>query len=336
MNRLNRILCFVLGCIIFLIGSIAYSQEYPSKPIRIIIPFAAGSGIDNIGRAIGQKMAESMGQQVIFDNRPGVNGALGTEAAAKAAPDGYTLILGGSGNFAINMSLYNKLPYDSEKDFAPIIHFGTLDYFLVASNNLPVNSVKGFVDLAKASPGKRTMVYASASSQMAGELFKFTTGVNLTMVPYKSLSQALLDLASGEVDVGFLDTASALPHIQAGGRLKALAVTTPKRYALLPGVPTFAESGYPTVAPRCCANFRWFATAVCAEVFSCGRTGRGFAPGPSALLAVGNAVFEPDSLPRRIVLGRPSRSGRCRMAGGGAPGQGTAPLQARRRGAWSR
>ena len=239
-----------------LIASPSFAQDaWPSKPIRIIVPFAAGSGADLVARTVGQKMAENMRQQIAIENRPGVNGAIGTDAAAKAAPDGYTIILGGPGNFAINMSSYSKLPYDSERDFTPVAMIGTFFYFLVAGSKLPVSSVEAFVDLAKANPGKRTVAYASASTQMAGELFKFMVGANLTMVPYKSLSQVVLDLASGEVDVGFLDSGSAYPHIQKGGRLKALAVTTTSRDPLLPAVPTFAEAGYPTVTTSAWLGF---------------------------------------------------------------------------------
>lgn len=227
----------------------SFAQDaWPSKPVRIIVPFAAGSGVDVIARTVAQKMAENMRQQFVIDNRPGVNGALGTDAAAKAAPDGYTIILGGTGNFAINMSLYSKLPYDSQRDFTPVAIIGDLFYFLVSGSKLPANSVGEFLTLAKAKPGQRTIAYASASTQMAAELFKFKVNANLRMIPYKSLSQVVLDLASGEVDVGFLDSGSAYPHIQPGGRLKALAVTTTSRDPLLPTVPTFAESGYPAVA----------------------------------------------------------------------------------------
>ncbi len=222
----------------------SFAQPYPSKPVRLIVPFAAGSSTDIIARIISQKLTESLGQQVVVDNRPGANGIIAADAAAKAAPDGYTLFMGTSSTQGVNISLFNKLPYDPVRDFIPITQVGNVAYFLVVGGNLPVNSVKELVALAKANPGKRTLASTASVSQLAGELFKLTAGIDMTIVPYKTPSTAFIDLASGQVDALFDGAPSSLPQIK-GGRLKALGVTSAKRSALLPEVPTIAESGYP-------------------------------------------------------------------------------------------
>ena len=244
MNRLRRALRYALGCAIFLAGFAAHSQGFPNKPIRIISPFAAGSSTDLIARLIGQKLTENLGQQVIVDIRPGANGIIGADATAKAAPDGYTIVLASNGTHGINSSLFSKLPYDPMKDFAPITRVGHVAYFLVTNAGSPLNSMKDLVAMAKANPGKHTLSYAASVAQLTGELFKLTVGINMTPVPYKSPVTAFTDLVGGLVDAHFEPIPSALPQVKAG-RLKALAVTSAKRSALAPDVPTVAESGYP-------------------------------------------------------------------------------------------
>lgn len=232
-----------------LLGLVLYAgavraQPYPNKPIRLIIPFAAGSATDTGARIIAQKLSEALKQQVVVDPRPGANGIIAVEAVAKAAPDGYTIVLASNGTHGINVSLFDKLPYDPVKDFAPIARLGNLAYFLAVPNSLPVNSVKELVALAKANPGKRTLGSTASVSQLTGELFKLTTGIEMTNVPYKSPSPALIDLTSGQLDALFDSTTTSLPHIKSG-RIKVLGVTSAKRSLMWPEAPTIAESGYP-------------------------------------------------------------------------------------------
>lgn len=236
-------LLLVLGLTLSEAG-VSFAQSFPSKPIRLIQPFAAGSGTDILARIICQKLTEYLGQQVNVDNRPGANGAIAAETAAKAIPDGYTLLMGSSSTHGVNVSLYNKLPYDPVRDFAPITQVGNTAYLLVAGNNLPVNSVKELVTLARANPGKRTLASVASVSHLTGELFKLMAGVDMTMVPYKATPMAYIDIASGQVDAIFDGAASALLQLK-GGRLKVLGVTSATRSVLLPDVPTIAESGYP-------------------------------------------------------------------------------------------
>lgn len=225
------------------VGSV-FAQAYPTRPVRLIVPFAAGSGTDIIARIVSQKLGEALGQQIVVDNRPGANGIIAADAAAKAAADGYTLFMGTSSTQGVNVSLFEKLPYDPVKDFAPITQIGALAYFLVVGSPLPVSSVRDLVALAKANPGRRSLASTASVSQLTGELFKLTAGIDMTMVPYKAAPAAFIDLASGQVDALFGDTASTLPQIK-GGRLKALGVASARRSPLLPEVPTIAESGYP-------------------------------------------------------------------------------------------
>lgn len=222
----------------------ATAQTYPSKPIRIVVPFSPGNTGDIVVRLIGQKLSEKLGQQVVVDNRPGAGAIIGTEAVAKAAPDGYTILTGSNGSFGINSSLYSKLPYDPVKDFTPITQVGNVSYLLAVANNHPANSVKEFVALAKAEPGKRTLAYTASVSQLFGALFQLAAGISLTPVPYKSLSTEFIDVSSGQVDALLETVTGQLPQVKAG-RIKVLAVASAKRSMLLPEVPTIAESGYP-------------------------------------------------------------------------------------------
>jgi tripartite-type tricarboxylate transporter receptor subunit TctC len=221
-------------------------QPYPSKPIRLIVPFPPGGSIDPVARMIGPKLTETWGQPVIVENRPGANGAIGTEVLAKAAPDGYTLVLLGGGTHVINALMVKNLPYDSVKDFAPVATVQRSDYVLVVHPSMPVSNLKQFIALAKARPGQ--VSYASAGygnmNHLAAELFNMLTGVKTVHVPYKGGGQALIDLMGGQVQLHFAVVVSALPHIKSG-RLKPLAIGGETRFPALPHVPTFTEAGLP-------------------------------------------------------------------------------------------
>ncbi len=196
MNFLRASIRQVMGCIILVTALAAQSQEFPSKPIRIISPFSAGSSTDLIARVIGQKITENTGQQVIVDTRPGANGIIGVDLAAKAAPDGYTIVLASNGTHGINVSLFNKLPYDPVKDFAPVTQVGHVAYLLLTSNSAPFNSLQDLVAAAKANPGRHTLGSAASVAQLTGELLKVTAGMNVSAVPYKTFAAAVTDLVN--------------------------------------------------------------------------------------------------------------------------------------------
>jgi tripartite-type tricarboxylate transporter receptor subunit TctC len=221
-----------------------FAQGYPSKPIRLIVPFAAGGGNDNVARLVGKRLADSLGQPVLVDNRPGAGGVVGAELAARSAPDGYTLFLGGVGSHAINPNLHEKLPYDPIRDFAPIELLAQAPLVMVVHPSVPARSFAEFVAYARANPGR--LNFASngngSSSQLAAVMFDSMAGVDMVHVPYKGLSPALADLLSGQVQVMFSSVVAILPHIKTG-RLRGLAVTGGKRLAAMPELPTIAESG---------------------------------------------------------------------------------------------
>lgn len=220
------------------------AAQYPVKPIRIIVPFGAGGPSDLLARTTGQKLTEAWGQQVLIDNRPGANGVVGSELAAKSAPDGYTLLMGTNGTHGINASLFPKLPYDTVKDFAPITRVGLAPYVLVAHPSLPVRSVKELIQLARARPGEITSASGGSPSQLAAELFKRTARIDVVVVPYKGNAPAVSAVISGEVSLVFGGIAQSAPQVKAG-RLRALGVASLQRSAVIPEVPTIAESGLP-------------------------------------------------------------------------------------------
>lgn len=199
-----------------LFAGLVGAETYPSKPVRVIVPFSPGSAGDVSARIIAQKLTESMKQSFVVELRPGANSIIGTEAAAKATPDGYTLILGSIGSHGINPSLVSKLPYDPVKDFAPIAYVGSTPYLLTVGGNSPVGSIKDLVAQAKAEPGKRTLGYMASFGQLVGELFKLTARIDVTLVPYKNVSDAYVDQANGQLDGLFNSTASSLPPHQGG------------------------------------------------------------------------------------------------------------------------
>jgi tripartite-type tricarboxylate transporter receptor subunit TctC len=245
MNRCVRAALLAAFLTAFLDGA-ASAQAYPSKPVRLIVPFAAGGGNDNVARLVGKRLSEGLGQPVVVDNHPGAGGVLGAEAAARSAPDGYTLFLGGVGSHAINPNLMKNLPYDPIRDFAPVELLAQAPLVLVVHPSIPARSLAEFVAYARAHPGK--LNFASngngSSSQLAAVMFESMAGIDMVHVPYKGLSPALTDLLSGQVQLMFSSVVAILPHIKAG-KVRALAVTGTKRLASTPGLPTIAESGFP-------------------------------------------------------------------------------------------
>jgi len=224
----------------------AQAQTWPAKPVRLIVPFTPGGGNDTIARLVGQKLSASLGQQVIVDNRAGAGGTIGAEAAARSAPDGYTMFLAGVATHGINPNLRKKLPYDPVKDFQPVSLIASAPLIVVVHPSLPVRTTRDLVALAKAKPGQVTYASngAGGSSHMAVELFNMMTGTKMLHVPYKGLSPALTDLISGQVQVMFSSAVAMLPQVKTG-RLRAIAMTGAKRSPALPEVPTVAESGVP-------------------------------------------------------------------------------------------
>jgi tripartite-type tricarboxylate transporter receptor subunit TctC len=220
-------------------------QVYPIKPIRLIAPFAPGGPTDLFARLMGAKLGERLGQPVLVENRPGAGGSVGAEVAAKSAPDGYTLILVSS-SFAVNATLYPKLPYDALRDFAPITLLASAPFLLVAHNSVPASSVRELIALAKANPGK--LNYGSGGSgsgpHIVAELFKSEAGVDIVHVPYKGTGPLTAALVAGDVQLAFGNIFALVPQVKSG-RLKALAVTGRERSSALPEVPNVAESGLP-------------------------------------------------------------------------------------------
>jgi len=226
---------------------IAVAQPaYPSKPIRMIVPFPPGGPNDILGRVVAAKLTEQLGQQVVVDNRGGAGGIIGAEIAARSAADGHTLLLSGTASMAINPGLHKKLPYDPLKDFAPISMLATAPSLLTVHPSLAVRSVKDLITLAQAKPGKLNFVSAGHGTppHLAGELFKSMTGVDMVHVPYKGGGPALADLLAGQVELYFSGISSVLPFVKEN-RLRGVAVTSAKRTAVLPDTPTVSESGLP-------------------------------------------------------------------------------------------
>jgi tripartite-type tricarboxylate transporter receptor subunit TctC len=241
--QIKRWLSVVLSAV--LIPGAALAQTYPAKPIRIIVPFAAGGAVDVVARAVGQRMSEQMASPVIIENKPGASANLGAELVAKAQPDGYTVLMGANG-LATNMTLFRNLGFDTAKDFAPIARIGYAPLVLVVEASSPAKSLKDLIALAKAQPGSLT--YGSAgngqSGHLASELLKLTTKIDVVHVPYKGGSPALTDLMGGRLSFMIINPIEVVSNIKSG-RLRALAVANPKRIAMLPDVPTFTEAGVP-------------------------------------------------------------------------------------------
>ena len=224
--------------------SLAHAQNYPNKTIRMIVPFPAGGATDIVARLVAQKLGDAMGQQVIVDNRGGAAGTIGSDLAAKSPPDGYTILIGTSSTHAIAQSLYAKLPYDSIRDFTPVIGIATATIVLSMHPSVPAKTVRELIVLAKAKPDALSFASSGSGgvSHLVGEMFKAQAGVQMLHIPYKGDAPALADLVGGQVSLEFGTALSFLPYIQSG-RLKALAVTSLKRSQVMPDVPTVAESG---------------------------------------------------------------------------------------------
>jgi tripartite-type tricarboxylate transporter receptor subunit TctC len=235
----------LLLALLAIAGPVA-GQQYPARPIRMIIGFPPGGGTDIVGRIVGQKLSEALGQQILPDNRGGAGGLIGAELAARAAPDGYTVMMAHIAAISILPSLISKLPYDPQKDFAPISLVAIGPNLLVVHPSLPARSVKELVALAKARPGQ--LQYASPGAgtvqHLAGELFKLQAKVDMLHVPYKGSGQSIVDLIAGHVHLDFDSVPPVLPHVRSG-RLRALAVTSEKRFSILPDIPTVTEGGVP-------------------------------------------------------------------------------------------
>lgn len=227
-------------------SSAAIADAYPTKPIRLIIPFAVGGSTDNLGRVLAARLSEKLGQQVVADNRPGAGGNIGTDLVAKAPADGYTLLFATEGTLGINPSLYKKLPFDPEKDFTPIAQFASVPNILVVNPRVQAKTVQELAAYAKSKPASLNMGSAGngTTNHLSGELFQSMTGTSFTHVPYKGSGPAMADLLADQIQLMFDNLPGSLPHVKAGS-LRALAVTSAKRSPLLPDVPTMAEAGVP-------------------------------------------------------------------------------------------
>ena len=236
---------FALLLLALVVTAPVQAQQYPSRPVRLIVASSPGSGADIVSRIVGQKLAAGLGQQVIVDNRAGAGANLGAEIAAKAPPDGYTLFMGTPAH-AINASLFSGLAYDIVRDFAPVALVSTGQYVVIVHPSVPARTVKELIALARRQPG--ALAYGSAgpgnSTHLAGELFNSMAGTKMLHVPYKGSGPGLIDLMSGQIQVYFANLTAGLPHIRTN-RVRALGVTGPRRTALLPDLPTVAEAGLP-------------------------------------------------------------------------------------------
>ncbi|HOW48393.1 MAG: tripartite tricarboxylate transporter substrate binding protein [Rubrivivax sp.] len=219
----------------------AAAQAWPTKPIRAVVPFAAGSATDQIGRAFAEKMAATLGQPVVIDNKPGANGMLGAEAVAAAAPDGYTILIGTNSTNAALKFLLKKLPYDQDKAFVPVAFIGSVPLMVAVNNDVPAKTLKELVELARAKPGQVSVAYATTSQQVSSEMLASMAGVKFNMIPYKSGPAAMTDLIGGQVNVFTADFGVTVPQLKAG-KIRGLAVTSTQRSKAVPEVPTVNEA----------------------------------------------------------------------------------------------
>jgi tripartite-type tricarboxylate transporter receptor subunit TctC len=249
MNRartLSFIASLLLACFACAAGSLA--ADFPTKPLRIVVPFPPGGLLDLLGRGLAPSLSTQLGQPVVIDNRPGANGMIGSDAVAKAAPDGHTLLIGGGSSFVVNPLINPSLAFDPMKDLAPVSMVSRGPMVLVANPSFQARSVGELIALAKAAPGK--LSYGTPGNgnpnHLAGELFKSAAGINLVHVPYKGASFVITDVIAGHVPVAFVTLGAAMPHLRSG-KLKALAVTTEKRWPPAPELPTMSDAGLPQV-----------------------------------------------------------------------------------------
>jgi tripartite-type tricarboxylate transporter receptor subunit TctC len=244
--RLPTALLACAACMPAFYASPAPAQAYPARPIRLIVPWPPGGGVDIAARTIQPKMAEQLGQALVVDNRAGASGVIGTQLAARSPADGYTILLGAAGPNAILPLINPKTPYDALKDFAEVAHFANTVYVLVVNPSLPANSIKELVAMAKAKPGKMTVGVSGVATpaHITGEFLRASSGIELVSVFYKGVAGAVVEVLGGQITSAIVTISPVLPHAKAG-RLKVLAVTSGRRVMQLPDVPTIAESGYP-------------------------------------------------------------------------------------------
>jgi tripartite-type tricarboxylate transporter receptor subunit TctC len=231
---------WVVLAVITAAGTVA-AQDFPTRPIRMIVPYAAGGGADAVARIISQKLTERLGQTVVVDNRGGASAMLGADIVAHAAPDGYTLLMSDTPH-TMNPSLYSKVPYDADKDFTPVALAASSPLALVIHPSVPAQTLQAFVELAKAQPGKLAIGSGGSITQIVGELFMMRTGIDLIRVPYKGTGPAVADVVAGQIQSTFSTMPSVVPQVKAG-KLRALGVSTRKRTAGAPEIPTFEEQG---------------------------------------------------------------------------------------------
>ncbi len=241
MSHVGRALLAMLALATSLLAGPVQAQSYPTKPIKAIVPFAPGSATDQIGRAFAAKMSEQLGQPIVVENKPGVNGMLGADAVAKSPADGYTLLIGTNSTNAALKSLMNKLPYDQDTAFAPVGFMGSVPLIVGINPSLPYKTLREFVDAAKAKPGAISFASASTSQLVSSEMLAHTAGISMTHVPYKSGPAAMTDLIGGQVNMFTADFAVMLPQVKAG-KVRGLAVTSSKRSAAIPELPTVNEA----------------------------------------------------------------------------------------------
>jgi tripartite-type tricarboxylate transporter receptor subunit TctC len=246
--KLKSWISVLAAAAVMLTSAVAYSQNYPTKPIKIVVPFPPGGTTDLLARAVGAELNKALGQPVIVDNRPGAGGNIGSDLVAKSAPDGYTLLMGTVGTHGINQSLYSKMPFDPIKDFAPVTLVAAVPNVLVLNADFAeknkITDIKSFINYAKANPGKLNMASSGngTSIHLAGELFKSLTNTYMVHIPYRGSSPAMLDLIGGRTELMFDNLPSALPHIKSG-KLRALGVTSNKSSPALPEVAPISQAG---------------------------------------------------------------------------------------------
>ncbi len=242
---LRRLACaLAIGCA--LLATAVHAQDFPNRPLRLIVPQGPGGGSDVGARIVAERLARALGQPIVVENRPGAGGVIGVDAAAKSSPDGYTMVLGSNTTMAANVSLYSKLPFDPLRDFAPLAITFAASFGIVVHPSVPVTNLKELVALAKARPGQLNFGSGTSSAQICAEMFKFAAGIDLAYVPYRGSPQALADLLSGQVQLICDPLATALPLVKSG-KLRMLAVTSPRRSMFAADMPTMAEAGVPNV-----------------------------------------------------------------------------------------
>src|SRR4051812_39730632 len=240
--RITKPLKLVAAIAVAITTSAAQAQSYPTKPVKLVIPFAPGGGNDIVSRVVGARLASGLGQPFVIENRPGANGFIGPRAVLDLPADGYTLLMGPSGPMSISPAIFSKMPYSPQKDFIPVTMIGSFPLILVVSGGSPHKSVADLVAFAKANPSKANYGSTAATFQMVSELFNLRTGTQFQHIPYKSSADFNTAVMTGVITIAFTDPPPTLGQLRAG-KLRALAVTSPKRFAQLPDVPTVGEAG---------------------------------------------------------------------------------------------